>query len=536
MSDFRGNTAPSLVGSSLRGACMTPMTAAHVPQHRFLLIKAVIWSEIVIVACMIVLGTIFYFIPVPGSGPLGGIIEPIASVFAAILIYGFTVLFVFGRLIVVARARRRPKQPLSEDLRKRLYSVGMQVQARMAFTQTVRFYIRRGSANAYVLRGNRIVLGERVVQKSTDYELAGIIGHELGHASKHHIAFKAIRLAATFTLVIATVALSAYAALSLIIPATVVAYIVAAEVPFNWKLEYAADATASKFLGSETVVQALSMLRTYNFDGVSLTHPPLSWRVNRLRTRFAEEPAMASGKTFEITPLTAETTDVLTSAEDHRLLEAAAEVCRKFNGSELAPSSVRWISGLRSDWTLLDSGYLLLPQSMAGKLQPEDWKPLIAASIAWTHKFRGGSKTRAKDAITVSVLLLIGIFGFTLVGGIIVAVLATLAPGQEDFSFIVAVFFLLSWPLTIALVRLFTANRSRSKLLRADHYAVGVVGREALRQALHKVDDLRIPDLEKRKRGMSAWYSKYPSIPSRLENIAKHPEDIYDWFTLPPAK
>ena len=152
----------------------------------------------------------------------------------------------------------------------------------MSVRREVVFVVGRGGSNAYV-RKKRIVVGEKLLLDSTDSEIEGLIGHELGHISKNHLRKKAITTRAMMALAIVAVFLSSFWRELPIVLGTVLSFVSVISIPLNWKYEYEADAMAAETLGEEVVILALTKLQTKSFDGISLTHPPLSWRIRRVK-------------------------------------------------------------------------------------------------------------------------------------------------------------------------------------------------------------------------------------------------------------
>jgi len=179
------------------------------------------------------------------------------------------------------------KRIVSLDVRERLGKIGPETLQRMGLNLKVRFLVLRRSSNAYNGK-NRIFVGEMFLQQSTDDELRGIIGHEVGHIVKKDNIVKMLwtlipSLALGITL---GLLLGPYQGRveSVLVPLmTGIGAVLLSGIPLNWRMEYRADRFAAERLGTDVAVCALTRLRTLHFDGFSFTHPPLSKRIRRLQ-------------------------------------------------------------------------------------------------------------------------------------------------------------------------------------------------------------------------------------------------------------
>jgi len=151
-------------------------------------------------------------------------------------------------------------------------------------------------------------------------------------------------------------------------------------------------------------------------------------------------------------------------------------------------------------------------QRMKGKLDPEEWRPLMAASFIFQFK---------KWKIVIKYMLT------RLLLPEILAVIAVLVLSEivsepyftvEMFTAVVAV--LLFGVLFFSMSSL--GRYIKKLMLMADVEAAELVGKEALLHSLRKIDDLGLEDLERLKgSGLKArfwrWYR--PSVPQRIENL-----------------
>lgn len=176
----------------------------------------------------------------------------------------------------------RPKLPLDVSLRARVAHLVSQTQIRMGIKKPVKLFILRGSTNAANPGRNRVLIGEKLALRMEDQELMGIIGHELAHGVKHHVLIKSLMIPALVVFAILISLLASPAGNLTIFLWTFFSLATLAEVPVSWRLEYSADRTSAECLGSEAMIRALKSMRSFHFDGISFTHPPLSKRINRL--------------------------------------------------------------------------------------------------------------------------------------------------------------------------------------------------------------------------------------------------------------
>jgi len=253
---------------------------------RFLIIKAIIWAEMVMIALALVSGSIFFLALQAGDPLLASMARPEAEFFASFLFLAFVVVFVASFSLRIYRRLTRPKIPLDVKIRERVQRLGTEVSSKMGMKRPARFLIIRGFFGAGAVRGNRVLIGETLVQDSTDPELEGVIGHELAHILRRHLLIRLGITGLTFAVLVATFVLTEPARLWQIAFPFMIGLIVMAELPIYWQLEYDADAKAAELLGGEPILQALGRLKMRTFDGISFTHPPLSRRIRRVRRRF----------------------------------------------------------------------------------------------------------------------------------------------------------------------------------------------------------------------------------------------------------
>ena len=193
------------------------------------------------------------------------------------------------------------------------------------------------------------------------------------------------------------------------------------------------------------------------------------------------------------------------TADDQDIVRIAKEVIEELGISSFRPVSVSWTDEL--PWTLADSestipeltgivkrnvpiGWcvftwdrVLLPTGMKGKLDPEEWRPLLASSLIYESKLK---TRRDLGVVLVSTPVIIDGLGWLELFAVstpeagIPALLFVL-----DFVGLFAAFFLMG----------FMAKWFSKRLrLRADTLATEHVGREALGRVLEKMEALGLAD------------------------------------------
>ena len=186
------------------------------------------------------------------------------------------------------------------------------------------------------------------------------------------------------------------------------------------------------------------------------------------------------------------------AAEEQDILRITKELIEQLNVSSFRPVSVSWAKDI--PWTFFDSekpmpefagsvkrdvpvGWcvftwdtVILPTEMKGKLDPEEWRPLLASSLIYEAKLR---IKRDLVFIFLSTPIIIDALGWwELFAG------STPASGIPALLLILDIAGLFG---ALALTGLLVKRFSRRLRLRADALAVELVGREALAKVLEKI-------------------------------------------------
>jgi Zn-dependent protease with chaperone function len=253
--------------------------------HR--LVKLFIWAQVLLLSAVVVLGVLYALALLLASPFLLGLVQSPAQTFSAVVFSFIVILWIFGLILRTTVSIVFRKRTVGPDLRERLGKIGPETLQRMGLDLKVRFLVLKRSSSAYSGK-NRILVGEKFLQQSTDDELRGIIGHEIGHVVKKDNTVRALwTLIPSITIGIALgllISLSHGQVESALVPLmTGTGALLLSSIPLNWRIEYRADRFAAEHLGTDVIVRALSRLRTSHFDGFSFTHPPLSKRIRRLQ-------------------------------------------------------------------------------------------------------------------------------------------------------------------------------------------------------------------------------------------------------------
>src|SRR5712692_4515239 len=77
--------------------------------------------------------------------------------------------------------------------------------------------------------------------------------------------------------------------------------------------------------------------------------------------------------------------------EDQRIVDIARELCQRLGITKINPRIVSWrekqgLVRVPPDQVLFTMDNILLPKSLMGKLEPEEWKPLLASSLIYHWK------------------------------------------------------------------------------------------------------------------------------------------------------
>jgi len=192
--------------------------------------------------------------------------------------------------------------------------------------------------------------------------------------------------------------------------------------------------------------------------------------------------------------------------EEDKILEAAREIGQHLGIPPSKFQRVLTINHFPSDQCGFRGDTVFLSRLMVGKLDPEEWKPLLASYLI--HK-----KTR-KQGLLPTAIINASVFAVLLFVGVPL-IYWIFGENAGALAFACA---LVSFPV-------FFVNRStqetKKRKLKADNQATKIIEREKFLQTLRKIDSFKLRDVERAKKsGLLSHFSTRSSISTRISNLA----------------
>lgn len=189
-------------------------------------------------------------------------------------------------------------------------------------------------------------------------------------------------------------------------------------------------------------------------------------------------------------------------------MEIARELCQQLGIHKFNLRFVSWIGrmGLRklpSDYMMIYRDTLWLPMSLMEKLEPDDWRPLLASGLIYYSTYQ------KKTMVRILTKLFPLILGFPIIIFLYWRIVGIGSAGSQVGSDIIIVAFI--GLLIFVTIRWFTGWKRL--WLEADDRAIGLLGREAFLRTLEKVQSFgpaKGPPLR-----------LYPSIPERIRHLSE---------------
>ena len=196
-------------------------------------------------------------------------------------------------------------------------------------------------------------------------------------------------------------------------------------------------------------------------------------------------------------------------AYDGLLIEEAQDLCQTFNLT-MKVRRVFWLdrilwSKINSDECRFGADGVFCPDRMKGRLEPEEWKPIMASSLVFRKILVRNMP--ASYLVALPVLLVV-----TLIG----AGISTLLGNYEDLFFL-SFILLVDVPILMNAI----ARAHKKRRLEADVVVAGALGKDQFLNVLSKIEGFGIDDVVERteRRGIGRHFSGKPSLPERIANL-----------------
>ena len=198
-------------------------------------------------------------------------------------------------------------------------------------------------------------------------------------------------------------------------------------------------------------------------------------------------------------------------AYDSQIAQDVEDVSRIL-GLKITVKVLRWVdrvtrSKVNSDDCRFAFGLAAFPDRMKGRLEPKEWRPLIASTLI--HR-----KILARNPPGSILVSMLALFVLMIVGaGILLVIFGNGAGGLPFFLYMV----LVGGPVLVNGV----TQGAKKHRLQADLEVARIFGKEDLLSVLRKIDGMGMPDaVETENRGFSRHFSSKPSVAERITNLS----------------
>ena len=196
---------------------------------------------------------------------------------------------------------------------------------------------------------------------------------------------------------------------------------------------------------------------------------------------------------------------------DGQIIKETEDVCKALD-LKVRIRQLYWVDRtvgrkFKADECHFSLGLATFPVSMKGRLDPKEWRPLIASTMIYRKII---SRNPPKSiVVTIAALFALLVGGL----GILSKLFGDSGANLPSFLYIVLV------------IAPFLANRTtqgrKNQRLQADLEAARIFGRQELLSTLRKIDGMGIPDvIQTENRGFSRHFSSKPSVAERISNVA----------------
>lgn len=189
-------------------------------------------------------------------------------------------------------------------------------------------------------------------------------------------------------------------------------------------------------------------------------------------------------------------------------MEYAREICGRLNASRFDPRTVSWVKRMMISQVIIFHGTLMLPESLMGKLTPEEWRPLLASGIAYYKRYQSFD-----NPIFKSLILPLAIGTLILIPTLLVVLRAS-----TPYSFWLLLSVVVGWTV-YSVYFLWRSMFIGAKRVRfeADEKAAELFGRDVMIATLTKIDSLNV-DYKPLYVGRLGYS---PNVRQRLEHLTK---------------
>ena len=214
-------------------------------------------------------------------------------------------------------------------------------------------------------------------------------------------------------------------------------------------------------------------------------------------------------------------------ALDQKILGIVSSLCQQLEITNYNPGIVSWVSliprgramvEMPFDEVILSRSQVMMPAAMRTKLEPEEWRPILASALILSKKLR----RKIIGRLLVGLAVLIGISASLfvtlpiLLPNLVRSCSSNGSCGYAPLGYMIAVLVGIPLPLFGSVILLFVTGR-RVKLV-ADRMAGDLVGTKYFLEVLNKIANLAQGQIMTRKR-MGGPLSPFPSLASRIVNL-----------------
>ena len=175
------------------------------------------------------------------------------------------------------------------------------------------------------------------------------------------------------------------------------------------------------------------------------------------------------------------------------------------------------------DEVILPRSQIMLPAAMRNKLEPEEWKPLIASALIMSKKLR--RKIIGRVLVGLAILIAISVTLFRTLPILLPSPVTTCRNGTcgtAPLGFMIAVYVGLSLPVMgTPILGIVFGRRLR---LAADSMAGDLVGTTYFLGVLNKIANISGQATDRKRIG--GPFSPFPSLASRILNLQNYPGPI----------